>query len=106
MKRSPVAERPATSVRLQRTAAVVGTMLKSLAHELRADGLLDPDDQVVVAASGGPDSMALLHLLIGLNESLDWKLRLHIAHLNHGIRGDEGEKDAAFVQAAADSRIT
>ena len=78
-------------------------MIKSLAHELRADRLLNPNDHVVVAVSGGPDSMALLHLLLALHEQLDWRLRLHIAHLNHGMRGAEGEKDAAFVQAAADS---
>ena len=78
-------------------------MLKSIATELQTGGLLDRSDGVVVGVSGGPDSMALLHLLVGLNEKLDWSLRIHIAHLNHHLRGLEAEKDAAFVQAAADS---
>jgi tRNA(Ile)-lysidine synthase len=78
-------------------------MLKALSQDLLAEGLLAKDDTVVVGVSGGADSMALLHVLLGLNESCDWHLRLHVAHLNHRLRGHEAEKDAAFVQAAADS---
>ncbi|MGB2985704.1 MAG: tRNA lysidine(34) synthetase TilS [Phycisphaerae bacterium] len=78
-------------------------MLKALSQELLSEGLLSQDDAVVVGVSGGPDSMALLHLLLGLNEHHDWRLKLHVAHLNHQLRGEEAEKDAAFVRAAADS---
>ncbi len=78
-------------------------MIKSLGQECLSSGLLAQDDAVVVGVSGGPDSTALLHLLLGLNRDLGWRLRLHIAHLNHGLREDEAEKDAAFVRAAADS---
>ncbi len=78
-------------------------MLKSLSHELLSEGLLARDDRVVVGVSGGPDSMALLHLLFGLNDHAGWRLGLHLAHLNHQLRGEEAENDAAFIQAAADS---
>ncbi len=78
-------------------------MIRSLAQDLLTDGLIKPDDAVVVGVSGGPDSMALLHVLLDFNRKLDWNLRLHVAHLNHQLRGTEAEKDAAFVQAAADS---
>lgn len=78
-------------------------MLKLLANELLAENLLTPDDSVVVGVSGGADSMALLHLLLGLNEKMDWRLGLHVAHLNHALREDQADEDAAFVQAAADS---
>lgn len=78
-------------------------MIKSLAQELLAERLLDKQDSVVVGVSGGPDSMALLHLLLELNKSHGWKLGIHVAHLNHRLRHDDAEKDAAFVQAAADS---
>ena len=78
-------------------------MIKALGQELLAEGMLSPDDTVVVGVSGGPDSMALLHLLLALNPALEWKLQLQVAHLNHQLRGLEAEKDAAFVQAAADS---
>lgn len=85
-------------------------MLKRLSQELRSRRLLASDDHVVVGVSSGPDSMALLHLLLRLND-LDarqaghagWSLKLHMAHLDHQLRGDESEADAAFVQAAADS---
>ncbi len=78
-------------------------MVKSLSQELLADGLIARNDAVVVGVSGGPDSMALLHLFLGLNASLDWALSVHVAHLNHQLRASESEKDAAFVQAASDS---
>src|SRR5688500_7077265 len=49
---------------------------------------------LVVAVSGGADSVALLHGLVALREALD--LRLVAAHLDHGLRAESGE-DAAFV---------
>ncbi len=78
-------------------------MIKTLAQELLDEGLLKQDESVVVGVSGGPDSMALLYILLAINKQAGWKLHLHVAHLNHRLRGDEAEKDAAFVQAAADS---
>jgi tRNA(Ile)-lysidine synthase len=78
-------------------------MIKALAQDLTAEELLRPDEAVVVGVSGGPDSMALLHMLLGLNQTQGWRLKLQVAHLNHQLRADEAEKDAAFVQAAADS---
>ena len=53
---------------------------------------------LVVAVSGGPDSMALLHCLIRLAEPRD--IRLHVAHLNHNFR-EEAEEDARFVSSVA-----
>lgn len=78
-------------------------MLKAVGQELTARGLLRSDDALVVGVSGGADSMALLNILIALNRESGWQLRLHLAHLNHRLRDLESEKDAAFVQAAADS---
>ncbi len=54
---------------------------------------------MVVAVSGGPDSMALLHALLALREHA--KLDLHVAHLDHDFRGDEAEVDARFVAQVA-----
>jgi tRNA(Ile)-lysidine synthase len=54
---------------------------------------------VVAGVSGGPDSVALLHILHQLAESL--RLRLLVAHLNHGARGDEASVDAEFVRSYA-----
>lgn len=78
-------------------------MLKSFAQEILADNLFAKNSKLVIGVSGGPDSMALLNLLLGLNQQLNWNLDLHVAHLNHKLRPQEAEEDAAFVQAAADA---
>lgn len=51
---------------------------------------------VVVAVSGGPDSVALLDLLLRLSP-----LPLHVAHLDHRLRGAESAADADFVRGLA-----
>jgi tRNA(Ile)-lysidine synthase len=58
--------------------------------------LVRPRARVVVAVSGGADSVALLHLLTQLRAA--WDLTLHIAHLNHGLRAAAAD-DAEFVRA-------
>ena len=63
--------------------------------------LLSYGDNVLVAVSGGPDSMALLHLLAGLREGLG--LHLEVAHLEHGIRGEEARQDALHVAKMAEA---
>ena len=54
---------------------------------------------VLVAVSGGADSVALIHVLDDLKDSLG--LSLSIAHLNHSLRGSESDEDATFVEALA-----
>ena len=56
---------------------------------------LAQDDLVVVAVSGGPDSLALLHALARTRR--ETSLRIHAAHLDHRLRGEESQADAAFV---------
>lgn len=56
---------------------------------------------LIVAVSGGVDSMVLLHLLYELKNEFD--LRLSVAHLDHGIRGESSEKDAEFVREVAEN---
>ena len=51
--------------------------------------------RVMIAVSGGADSVALLHALTILRP--EWKLTLRVAHLDHGLR-DGSAEDAAFVQ--------
>ncbi|MCM8814311.1 MAG: tRNA lysidine(34) synthetase TilS [Candidatus Omnitrophica bacterium] len=61
--------------------------------------LIPPASALVVAVSGGVDSVALLHLLAGLRRQRQWKLC--IAHLNHGLRGKESGRDEALVRKLA-----
>ena len=66
-----------------------------------ADAAFPPGQTtLIVAASGGPDSTALLRSLHRL--APQFGLRLHVAHLNHDFRGAEADHDAAFVQRLAD----
>ncbi len=75
--------------------------------EARFSGLLDaagmapPGSAVLIAVSGGADSVALLRLFCAVRT--ERKLRLCAAHLNHGIRGDAAAGDAAFVAALCES---
>ena len=63
--------------------------------------MFDPGDRVLVAVSGGPDSIALLHNLH--TRSSEFGITLHIAHLNHGIRGEAADLDEQFVREFAES---
>ncbi len=67
---------------------------------LRERQLVAPGQTVVVAVSGGVDSMVLLDLFVRIRES--WGLSLVAAHLNHGLRGAEAERDETFVRRRAE----
>lgn len=61
--------------------------------------MLTPGDSVLVGVSGGPDSVALLRILIALAEKLS--VSIAVAHLNHCLRGKESDRDEAFVRELA-----
>lgn len=65
-------------------------------------GLLHRGDRVLVAVSGGADSLALLHILWASREDLELD-GLAVASLDHGLRGPEGAADLAFVRDVAGS---
>jgi len=56
-------------------------------------------DKIVVACSGGPDSTCLLDIFDRLAPK--YELELIVAHVNHGLRGKDSEKDAEFVRKLA-----
>jgi tRNA(Ile)-lysidine synthetase-like protein len=74
-------------------------LLDRVRQYVRRYRLLEPGAMVVAGVSGGPDSLCLLHLLRRLAPELG--LRLHVAHLNHGLRGAEADADEGFVAALA-----
>lgn len=58
--------------------------------------MIEPGDRVIVGVSGGADSVCLLLVLKELQKRLDFSLRA--LHVEHGIRGEEGLRDAEFVK--------
>jgi len=63
-------------------------------------GMISPGDKVLVAVSGGPDSVCLLHILDRLAKEM--ALSLHILHINHGIRKAESKREEKFVCSLAE----
>ncbi len=71
-------------------------MLEKLLNAIDRFSLINKGDTVTVALSGGADSVALLHALWSLKDKLSMTVKA--AHLNHGIRGAEADRDEAFVK--------
>ena len=74
-------------------------LLTKVKDTIRKYGMLNAGDRVVVAVSGGPDSVCLLSALQVLAKDLN--LTLHIAHLDHMFRGKESAGEALFVEGLA-----
>jgi tRNA(Ile)-lysidine synthase len=66
---------------------------------IRRFGLLTKGHTVLVALSGGPDSVALLHVLVAIKS--EFGLKLCAAHLNHKLRGKESDRDEKFAGGLA-----
>jgi tRNA(Ile)-lysidine synthase len=71
-------------------------LLETVHNTIMRHRMLQPGDLVVVAVSGGPDSVALCHLLHRLRHR--HKVELLVAHVHHGLRGTEADQDALFVR--------
>ncbi|MFQ5577851.1 MAG: tRNA lysidine(34) synthetase TilS [Anaerolineae bacterium] len=61
--------------------------------------LIAPGDKIVVGVSGGADSLCLLAVLNKMAPA--YTLKLHVAHLHHGLRGRAADEDADFVAGLA-----
>ncbi len=73
--------------------------LRTVAHTIGTHRMFQTGDTVLVAVSGGPDSVALVHILSALAPK--YELQIAIAHLNHCLRPNESDRDQAFVAALA-----
>src|SRR5262245_52141884 len=72
-----------------------------LYHRFRNQAILNsvPSGKIVVAVSGGADSVCLLHVLKRLSKERKWDLL--VVHVQHHLRGKDSLKDEAFVKSLA-----
>ncbi|KAB3532377.1 tRNA lysidine(34) synthetase TilS [Alkaliphilus pronyensis] len=74
--------------------------LDKVKNTIEKHQLIDLGDKIVVAVSGGPDSVCLLHILHKLIN--EYNIKLYVAHLNHNFRGIEAQQDAQYVNKLCD----
>ena len=67
-------------------------MLAEVERYIRRERMLEAEQPVLVAVSGGVDSMVLLHVLRALGHPCE------VGHVDHGLRGAESDADRAFVE--------
>ncbi len=70
-------------------------MIKLISEYIKTNKLVKNGDQILVAVSGGMDSMVLLDILIHLN------IKIEVAHCNFQLRGEESNEDETFVKQFA-----
>jgi tRNA(Ile)-lysidine synthase len=75
------------------------TLEQEVVGFIREQNLFSAGDRLVVAVSGGADSVCLLHILAQRRKELG--VELHVAHLDHQLRGAESDSDASYVSALA-----
>ena len=74
-------------------------LLQKFESHLKQSQLIFPGEKILVACSGGPDSVALFYLLVCIQKK--WNLRLGLLHLNHRFRGRASNGDERFVAGLA-----
>jgi tRNA(Ile)-lysidine synthase len=77
-------------------------LVEQVVRTIQERRLFGRAQHLLVAVSGGPDSIALLSLLAGLAPS--WRLKLTAVHFNYALRGRESKGDEAFVSAFCRAR--
>lgn len=75
-------------------------MIEKVIETINQYHMLEEGDKVVIGISGGPDSVALLHILLELQQR--FKIILYLAHINHLLR-EEAKQEALFVKKLAQS---
>lgn len=76
------------------------SLVKKAELTYREECRVEAESSILVACSGGPDSVALLHFLFTSRQSLAIG-KLGVYHLNHGLRGRAADRDETFVRNLA-----
>lgn len=79
---------------------VKNSFVKKVEKTIQQYKMLQEGDKVLVAVSGGPDSVALLYTLNLLKDK--FKIKLIVGHINHKLRAEESDKDEEFVRALSE----
>jgi tRNA(Ile)-lysidine synthase len=77
----------------------INNTIKKVRHTIIKYNMIRGGDRVVVAVSGGPDSVCLLDILQELEDELG--IELVVAHFDHGLRPGEDEAENRFVESLA-----
>jgi tRNA(Ile)-lysidine synthase len=77
----------------------VGRLERLFDETVAGHRLITPGEAVLAAVSGGPDSLALVHLLAA--RAAAWQLRLGIAHVDHGLRAESAHEAEVVARLAA-----
>jgi tRNA(Ile)-lysidine synthase len=77
----------------------VVNLKKEVLSRVKEYSLINKDENIVIGVSGGPDSMALLYVLLEIKDEIGFNI--HIAHINHGVRGEAADNDQLFVERMA-----
>lgn len=83
------------------TETVYGTV-RGIAGTIAKFRMIGPGESILAAVSGGPDSVALIHVLVELGPEFSVN-RLGVAHLNHCLRGEVSDSDERFVSSLAEN---
>lgn len=70
-------------------------MMEQVKRTIERYSMLETGDRVIVAVSGGADSLSLLHLFLRLKS--EYSLKIFVAHVDHMTRGGGSTEDAKFV---------
>lgn len=76
-------------------------MLQKVRQTIAYYAMLQRGDRLIVAVSGGPDSVALMKALTMM--APEYELSLVVAHLNHGLRGAEADREEDYVRSLSHS---
>ena len=77
-------------------------LLVSFKKSLFTNSLVEKGDKIVLAVSGGLDSVILFDLFLKIKN--EWNLKIAICHINHNLRGEEADRDQLFVEKLAENK--
>ena len=78
---------------------MINVLYARILATIKKHRMLEDGENVLVGVSGGPDSMALLHVLFDLRT--EYSISLTVAHYNHQLRTGAAEQEALFVEREA-----